>query len=83
MDSSNDLFQEKGKVEEGDIKAGDIVELDATATYYDGRIMPSWVKEDKWIVSSVNGDRVVINQNVGKNHAIQSPVRMKYVRKIK
>lgn len=67
---------------EGDIRQGDIVELETTATYYDGRIIPAWVKEDKWIVSGVDGDRVVINENVSGTHAIQSPVRMKYLRKV-
>ncbi|MDE7434603.1 MAG: hypothetical protein K2N01_02090 [Lachnospiraceae bacterium] len=67
---------------EGDIRQGDIVELETTATYYDGRIIPAWVKADKWIVSGVNGDRVVINENVSGTHAIQSPVRMKYLRKV-
>lgn len=67
---------------EADIRQGDIVELVPTATYYDGRIIPSWVKEDHWIVSRVDGDRVVINENVSGTHAIQSPVRMKYLRKV-
>lgn len=65
-----------------EIQEGDIVELEPTATYYDGRIIPAWVKEELWIVSSVKGDRVVINQNVSGTHAIQSPVRMKYLRKV-
>lgn len=67
---------------EGGIKQGDVVELEPTATYYDGRIIPAWVKADRWIVSRVDGDRVVINENVSGSHAIQSAVRMKYLRKV-
>ncbi len=80
MDGTETLFQEPQ--EGGDsIRPGDVVELDVTATYYDGRIMPEWVKADKWIVSSVSGDRVVIGENVSGTHNIKSPVRMKYLRK--
>ena len=28
-----------------EIKAGDVVSLLPTATYYDGRIIPAWVKK--------------------------------------
>lgn len=76
-----DGFETNDEKEE-EIREGDIVVLDATATYYDGRIIPAWVKEEQWIVSSVNGDRVVINQNVSGTHAIQSPVRKKYLTKV-
>lgn len=64
------------------LEAGDVVKLAATATYYDGRIMPSWVKSDQWIVSRVDGKRVVIDKNVSGTHAICSPVHQKYLQKV-
>lgn len=60
-----------------EIKAGNVVELLSTATYYDGRVIPMWVKQDKWIVKQVNGDRAVIDKNVGGTHSISSPVNVK------
>lgn len=57
------------------IREGDIVSLKMEATYYDGKAMPSWVKSERWIVKSVNGDRVVIDRNVIGTRAICSPVR--------
>lgn len=63
-------------------EAGDVVKLVATATYYDGRIMPAWVKSDQWIISRVDGDRVVIDKNVSGTHAICSPVHIKYLQKV-
>lgn len=66
-----------------DIKAGDIVMLSPTATYYNGRIIPAWVKKEQWIVMSVNGDRVVINENVSHTHAIKSPVNKRNLYKVK
>ncbi len=65
-----------------DIMVGDIVTLIPTATYYDGRIIPSWVKSDRWIVAKVNGDRIVIDSNVSGTNAICSPVHMKNVEKV-
>lgn len=82
MEDTNALLQSNSTTQEDGIKKGDVVELDATATYYDGRIIPLWVKKDQWIVSSVNGDRIVINRNVSGTHQIQSAVRKKYLRKI-
>lgn len=81
MDGAEALFQELQESGD-DIRPGDVVELDVLATYYDGRIMPGWVKADKWIVKSIKGDRVVINENVSHTHKIMSPVRSKYLRKI-
>ncbi len=81
MDGTEMLFQEPQ--EDGDsIRPGDVVELELTATYYDGRIMPEWVKADKWIVSSISGDRVIIDENASGTHKIKSPVRMKYLHKV-
>lgn len=60
-----------------EIKVGSIVTLESTATYYDGRIIPSWVKKDKWYVAELHGDRAVIDGNVSGTHHIKSPVNIK------
>ncbi len=61
---------------------GTIVTLTEDAVYYNGRVMPPWVKADRWIVKSVNGDRVIIDINERGNRAICSPVNIKYVKTV-
>lgn len=58
------------------MKAGDIVALADNAVYYTGKVMPDWVKNDRWIVKSVEGDRVVIHENESRTRAINSPVNI-------
>ena len=55
-------------------KVNDIVRLKEGATYYSGKSIPSWVFKQEWIVSSVSGVRVVINQSTSTKSAINSPV---------
>jgi hypothetical protein len=61
------------------IKAGDTVKLAADATYYDGKTIPAWVKAQNWIVSSIKGDRAVIDKNVAGTNSINSPVNIKFL----
>jgi hypothetical protein len=61
------------------IKAGDTVKLAADATYYDGKAIPAWVKAQNWIVSSIKGDRAVIDKNVAGTNSINSPVNIKFL----
>lgn len=61
------------------IQAGDIVNLSPGAVYYTGKEMPGWVKNDKWIVKSVEGDRAVLGKNESGTHEINSPVHIKYL----
>lgn len=82
MDATKVMLVDTVESEEEEIRQGDIVKLVATATLYDGRIIPSWAKADRWIVSKVDGDGVVINENVSGTHAIQSLVHKKNVRKV-
>ena len=52
-----------------ELKAGDHVKI--TGTYYYGgtKKIPDWVKKQTWIVKSIKGDRVVIDEDVtGKYH---------------
>lgn len=67
---------------EESIKAGDVVKLLSTATYYDGRIIPAWVKNKEWIVREVHGDRIVIDKSADGKNAICSPVHVKNVVKV-
>lgn len=61
------------------IKAGDIVSIKSNATYYSGKTIPTWVKNKKWIVKSVSGDRAVIDKSQDGKNAICSPVNVKYL----
>ena len=50
------------------------------ATYYDGvKKVPAWVRKKKWIVSSVSGDRAVIDKSVDGKNAICSPINVKFL----
>lgn len=62
----------------GKIKAGDVVKITGNKYYY-GAVIPNWVRSRNWIVHSVSGDKVVINQDTAKKYAIMSPVRMSAV----
>ena len=67
------------KENNGALQAGDIVMLASDAVYYTGKEIPDWVKNDKWIVKSVSGDRAVIDKNVSESKSICSPVHVKYL----
>ena len=60
-------------------KVNDLVKLSSDATYYDGKAIPAWVKNSKWYVMSVNGDRVVLGKSEDGKNAINSPVNAKYL----
>lgn len=61
------------------IKVGDVVKLATNATYYTGKAVPQWVKNDQWIISSISGDRAVINKNIKGTNAINSPINVKFL----
>lgn len=61
------------------IQAGTIVTITPDALYDTGKEMPQWVKDDRWIVKSVSGDRVVLGSNESGSHEINSPVHRKYL----
>lgn len=65
------------------IKPGDVVVLAPDATYDTGKEMPSWVKQDSWIVKSVNGERIVLGSNENGSHEINSLVNAKYLTVVK
>lgn len=64
---------------EPDIRIRNAVSLRSDAVYYSGREMPAWVRNDKWIIKSVAGDRAVLGKNVSGTHEINSPVHTKYL----
>lgn len=55
-------------------KAGDVVQITGT-TYYSGKTVPSWVRKKTWVVSTVSGDRVVVNKSADGKNAIMSPFK--------
>lgn len=57
-------------------KVGDLVTINSRAKYYNGVAIPSWVQKDKWYISFISGDRVVLGKNENKNRDIQSPLNI-------
>lgn len=55
-------------------KIGDVVKIKTGAKYYNGIAIPQWVMNERWIISSVSGDRVVLGQNKSKSRDINSPI---------
>ncbi len=56
------------------IKPGVLVSLKSGATYYGGGKIPDWVMKQRWYVTSISGDRVVLGKNEAGNSDINSPV---------
>ena len=61
------------------VKEGDVVKIASDATYYNGKVVPSWVKNKNWIVSEVSGDRAIIDKSEDGKNAICSPINTKYL----
>jgi len=57
-----------------EIHVGDLVKITGSNYYGGGKAIPGWVKNRKWVVYSVKGDRVVINKDEAGKSAIMSPV---------
>lgn len=55
-------------------KAGDVVQITGT-TYYNGKTVPNWVRQKTWVVSTVAGDRVVVNKSADGKNSIMSPFK--------
>lgn len=58
---------------------GNEVKIASNATYYNGKAIPTWVKNKNWIVKSVSGDRAVIDKSADGKNAICSPINIKYL----
>lgn len=60
----------------GTVKVGGLVTIKSGATYYGGQSIPTWVKNDKWYVTQIKGDRAVLGKNVSGSHNINSPIKV-------
>lgn len=63
----------------GTIKVGSLVYISSGATYYNGSSMPTWVKNLKWYVTQISGDRAVLGKSADGKYNINSPVNTKYL----
>ncbi len=61
------------------IKENDIVSLTADAVYYTGKEIPGWVKNERWRVKSISGDRAVLGKSEDEKYEINSPVDVRYI----
>lgn len=61
------------------LKVGSLVKISASAKYYNGASIPSWVRNQNWFVSSMSGNRVVLGKNEAQNRDIQSPIHKNYL----
>lgn len=66
-------------VKEASLNVGDLVSLTDDAKYYNGTDVPPFVKNRRWFVKKINGDRVVIDKSEDNKYAINSPVHEKYL----
>lgn len=65
------------------VNVKDVVSVSDNATYYNGSAVPGWVKNKNWIVSSVKGDRAVIDKSEDGKSSICSPINIKYLKVVK
>lgn len=66
-----------------DISSGDIVSISGDATYYSGEEIPQWVKNKKWVVKTITGERAVIDNSADGQNSINSPINVCYLIKEK
>lgn len=62
-----------------EISVGSVVKISENAVYFNGKPVPNWVKETKWVVAEVSGERVVINKSEDGTRSIMSPINKKYL----
>lgn len=62
-----------------DVNVGDVVSIAKNAKWYDGGTIPGWVLSRNWIVSSISGNRVVIDKDTNGEFDIDSPIDIKYL----
>ncbi len=76
----NQKIKKEPIIENSLIEKGDLVRISSDATYYNGKPVPSWVKNQNWYVSDTPaGDRVVIDKNENGTNSICSPIHKKYL----
>lgn len=62
---------------------GDLVSIAGDSKYYNGKDIPAWVKKQNWYISSISGDRIVIDRNENGDNNIKSPINSKYLSLVK
>lgn len=63
----------------GRVKNGDLVSISANATYYNGVAIPAWVKNQKWYIIELSGNRAVLGKNESGTNNIVSAIDVKYL----
>lgn len=58
------------------IKVGSLVSIKSGATYYNGVAIPSWVKNQRWYVLQISGNRAVIDKSEDGRYHIESPIHV-------
>lgn len=56
------------------LEVGDVVQIIGT-TYYNGKSVPTWVRKKTWVVSTVSGDRVIVDKSADGKNSIMSPFK--------
>lgn len=69
----------KTEVANDAIKVGDIVTVDNSAVYCNGKDVPDWVVKKQWFVKDVDAARVIIDKSVDGKNSICSAVDAKYL----
>lgn len=62
---------------------GDLVSITEDAVYWNGKLIPTWIKTQNWYIYSVEGNRAVVNFNETKVHTIMSAIDTKYLKIVK
>ena len=62
-------------------KKGDVVKIEAGATWYAGQKISSWVINKTWYIASISGDRAVIGKSTDGLNNVQSPINVKFLKK--
>lgn len=65
------------------IDRDDLVSIASNAVYYTGKSIPSWVKNKKWYIASVSGDRAILGKSEDGKNNIQSAINTKYLTVVK
>lgn len=76
--------KEETATKNASIEKGDLVAIASDATYYSGKAIPLWVKQQNWYVASNPvGERVVIDKNERGTNSICSPINKKHLTVVK
>lgn len=62
-----------------EVKKGDLVSIADNARWYNGALIPGWVKNNRWFVLEVNGDRAVLDKSEDGKSRIVSPIKIDYL----